>query len=122
VSKRRAAKRRHVLPAWIAVLALLIDALLPTAVSAATMSGAPAAAVAPCSAASTPPAKHDRALPIRHCALCAPVLLGLSPGRSSLPIMRRLTGVPLLFVPFPEPQSQRPIRNDVQPRAPPGIV
>jgi hypothetical protein len=66
-------RRIHLLAARLAIVAMLIDGLLPTAVSAATALGNAARPAPLCSAASGAPvpAKEAPALPARHCALCA---------------------------------------------------
>jgi hypothetical protein len=70
---RRFLRRIHLFAVQLAIIAMLIDALLPSAVSAAMRSGTAAPSVPFCNAATgTPlPAKEAPALPARHCALCA---------------------------------------------------
>jgi hypothetical protein len=85
-------KRCHSLAAWLAIVALLIDGLLPTAVSAAVGGGA-AVHPALCTAAGeTLPGEQAPVLPTRHCALCnATAAAVFSSGHNEL-TARRLTG------------------------------
>jgi len=123
VSNRRAARRRRSLPAWIAILAMMIDALLPTTVSAASAGpGAPLPITALCSGASGAPAKHGVPLPIRHCALCCGLVFNLTPSRPGYLTLRRVVGLAHALVQSYAPRARRPIRNDVQPRAPPELA
>jgi hypothetical protein len=72
-------KRLHICAAWLAIIALLIDGLLPTAVAAAASPNT-AAPLAMCNAAGgSQPTRHAPALPMRHCALCAGFIAGLLP-------------------------------------------
>jgi hypothetical protein len=66
-------RRIHLFAARLAIIAMLIDGLLPTAVSAAARVDATAAALPLCSTATGAPlpAKEAPVLPARHCALCA---------------------------------------------------
>ena len=68
-------KRLRICAAWLAIVALLIDGLLPTAVSAAAISDT-AVPLALCSAApGVPlPGKEAPTPPMRRCALCAACL------------------------------------------------
>ena len=71
--------------AWLAIFALLIDGLLPAAVSAATPAGR-ATPVAWCSGASGAPLHHEPlpVVPARHCALCGAVIVALLPARGGI--------------------------------------
>jgi len=85
VTNRGLPQRRHVFGAWLAIIAVLIDGLLPTAVAAAATSSVPTTPLTLCNAASGdyPPVKHAPSLPLHHCALCGAVVVGLLPTRSS---------------------------------------
>jgi hypothetical protein len=79
-------RRINLFAARLAIVAMLIDGLLPTAVSAAVRSGTAAPSLPLCSAAAGAPrpAKEAPALPARHCALCAACaacVAGLPPPR-----------------------------------------
>jgi hypothetical protein len=79
-------RRIHFFAARLAIVAMLIDGLLPTAVSAAVRSGNAGSSVPLCSAvAGAPqPTKEAPVLPARHCALCAACaafVAGLLPTR-----------------------------------------
>jgi hypothetical protein len=118
VTKRRPSKRRHTCAAWLAIVALLIDGLLPSAVSAAR----PAAARALCSTAAGDhlPGKPAPGLPPRHCALCAGVVAGLLPSRPGGLVARLLAGAahPAMIAPAAADPG-RPDYAAAQPRAPP---
>jgi hypothetical protein len=107
--------------AWIAILAPLIAALLPTAVSAAAEPGAPVS-IARCSAARGSPAKHDASPLIRHCAVCCSCVFGLTPSRPGMPTARLITGAAhLASILSSAPQTPRPLHSDAQPRASPRL-
>jgi hypothetical protein len=75
-------KRFHTCAAWLAIVALLIDGLLPTTVSAAANRNAVIPlALCGTAAGSSLPAKHAPTVPTRHCALCAAMIVGVIPGR-----------------------------------------
>ena len=79
-------RRIHLFAVRLAILAMLIDALLPTAVSAAARSDMAPPSVPLCSAAAGAPLQPKEApvLPVRHCALCAACaacVAGLLPPR-----------------------------------------
>jgi len=123
VSNRRAARRRRSLSAWIAILAMMIDALLPTTVSAsAVIPGAPVPIIAICGGAGSAPVKQDVPLPMRHCTLCCGLVFNLTPSRQEYLTSRRIVGLAHASVQSYAPRAQRPIRNNVQPRAPPGLA
>jgi hypothetical protein len=65
--------RIHLFAVRLAIIALLVDGLLPPAVSAAARSDTATPSLPLCSAAGGAPlpAKQAPALPARHCALCA---------------------------------------------------
>jgi hypothetical protein len=117
-------RRIHLFAARLAIIAMLIDALLPTAVSAAARFDATAGSLPLCSAAGTPhPTKEAPALPMRHCALCAAgaaCVAGLLPSRQGDGFAGRF----LVGFARPKPalltQTVRNIFYDTaQPRAPP---
>jgi len=66
-------RRIHLFAARLAIIAMLIDGLLPTAVSAAMRVDPSAHSLPLCSAATNAPQpnKESPVLPARHCALCA---------------------------------------------------
>ena len=121
---RRVLGRIQLFAARLAIVAMLIDALLPTAVSAA----ATADAVGPlplCSAATGAPrpAKDAPALPMRHCALCAAgavCVAGLLPSGHSAGVVERFPIGPAhpAFAIF-APTTPNAIYRAAQPRAPP---
>ncbi|HTW50977.1 MAG TPA: hypothetical protein VME45_03675 [Stellaceae bacterium] len=117
-------KRLHLLAAWLAITALLIDGLLPTAVSAAAMS--PASPLPLCSAAATGNSLPDRApqsLPTRHCTLCAVCAgcpLGLFPHSVSGGLIVRISGGAAHPIITPSATiNRRAAYITAQPRAPP---
>ena len=65
-------RRFQIYAAWLAIISLLIEGLLPTAVSAATRFGESQSPLPLCSASAGAPAHPREAppLPLRHCALC----------------------------------------------------
>ena len=74
---------RRAFCAWLAIVALLIDALTPSAVQAARTGARSGASVLCGAATGIPlPGKEPPALPNRHCALCACPAIGLAPPRS----------------------------------------
>jgi hypothetical protein len=120
---RRFLKRIHLFAARLAIIAMLIDGLLPTAVSAAVRSGNAGSSVPLCSAAAgaPQPTKEAPVLPARHCALCAACVAGLPPPRRGDGFIG-----PLLFGPadLNRAFSARIGTGDIfyraaQPRAPP---
>ncbi|HVH81311.1 MAG TPA: hypothetical protein VM782_18065 [Stellaceae bacterium] len=87
-------KRRHAFTIWVAVVALLIDALLPSAVSAAAASGAEPA-LALCGGAeggTSAPVKRVPVLPMRHCALCTAPFTAILTGRNPTFVSRLVAG------------------------------
>jgi hypothetical protein len=80
VSESAGHNHRHPGLTWLAILALLIDALLPTAISAAADAPASATSIY---CGSTPgkhgPTKQSPATP-HHCALCLAITTALAPG------------------------------------------
>jgi hypothetical protein len=113
--------RFHWSAAWLAIVALLIDGLLPTAVSAAASHDA-AAPVALCGATAgdSLPGKHPSTLPTRHCALCAAMSVGLIPGRDGALVAQVFAGTAHPAVtPSVTAPTQRADYASAQPRAPP---
>jgi hypothetical protein len=111
VTKRHPSKRRHVCAAWLAIVALLIDGLLPITISAAVRSDAAAVPWALCSTAA---GDH---LPDKP----APGLVaGLLPSRPGGLLSRRLAGAahPAMIAPATT-DPERPDYAAAQPRAPP---
>jgi hypothetical protein len=113
--------RGHVRVAWLAVVALLIDGLLPSALAVAAGPNA-AGPLALCSAAPNAPSPSRQApvLPARHCALCAGWFIGLLPHRpdgliAPLPGETAALGV----VASVAAGSERADYPAAQPRAPP---
>ena len=114
-------KRLHAYAVWIAIVALLIDGLLPTAVAAAARPNT-AAPLALCSAAAggSLPGRHAPTLPTRHCALCVAAFVGLLPSRDGGPAPRRLAGaVDALIAATATTETRRVDYAVPQPRAPP---
>lgn len=119
-------RRLHLFAARLAIIALLIDALLPSAVSAAANPGRGAPLLALCGAALGVPLPRKEAppLPARYCSLCAvssTCTVGLLPSRTGAGPANRLPAgaahsTILLFVAM----VSRPINDGAaQPRAPP---
>jgi hypothetical protein len=114
-------RRFHRLAAWLAIVALLIDGLLPTTVSAAASRDA-GVRLALCSATvgDSLPGKHAPTLPTRHCALCAAMTAGLIPSRDGGLVARLFAGA---ANPAIAPSVENPTRGanyaSAQPRAPP---
>ena len=113
---------RRKLPVWLALLAILIDALLPTGVAAARYSVGGSPALAICGDRSPgAPTKHDPLLPERHCALCCCCSVhGLAPGQIALVPKPVVAGalVHLSWSVTPLP-IQPDLRGAVLPRGPP---
>jgi len=112
--------RFHACAAWLAIVALLIDGLLPTAVSAARSDDAAPRALCSAAAGVPPHGKSAPALPARHCALCAGVFVGLLPSRQGRLAARLLASAAPLAV--GAAVAATPGRADyaaAQPRAPP---
>jgi hypothetical protein len=80
--------------AWLAIVALLIDAMLPTALAAVPRAGPAGPPLAMCRAGTADPlpAKSAPDLPPRHCALCAVCALALLPARPAALFARRVDG------------------------------
>ena len=117
-------KRVHLMAAWLAVAALLIDGLLPTAVSAAALPDR-AAPFALCGApgGNSFPEHVPSPLPAHHCALCAVCAgwtLGLLPNRAEglSATTRAATALPALSR-TAVAWDRRGVHTTAQPRAPP---
>jgi len=111
--------------AWLALVALLIDGLLPTAVSAAMRPGT-ATPLPLCRAASgaPQPAQQAPSLPMRHCAMCAACpacLLGPLPSRGGEGLITRFlaSAAHPAIIAFVAGQLQGADYAAAQPRAPP---
>jgi hypothetical protein len=122
VTNRGLPQRRYVFAVWLAIIAVLIDGLLPTALAAAATSGVPTTPLTLCSAASGdhPPVKHAPSLPPHHCALCGAFVAGLLPTGTSDFFRYILTGAvhPTVIA----STTRRQTRQDYPaalPRAPP---
>jgi len=76
---RQAAPDRRVGGAWLAILALLIGSLLPTAIAAAAAPDGGVAAIGSCGGGSGAPVHQSPAPPQRHCALCLIAAIGGAP-------------------------------------------
>lgn len=117
-------KRVHLIAAWLAIAALLIDGLLPTAVSAAALPDR-ASPFALCGAASgnSLPAHAPSPLPPHRCALCgvcAGWTVGLLPGRAETLTASLAAGDALLtIVGSAHFRTGRSAYAAAQPRAPP---
>lgn len=116
-------KRVHLIAAWLAIVALLMNGLLPTAVSAAALQSR-AAPFALCGASGDSlPAPAPPALPAQHCALCAVWTggaVGLLPGCAEGLTARISAGNGLPAIAHCVPLQTRPgVYPAAQPRAPP---
>jgi len=113
-------KRCHLLAAWLAIVALLIDGLLPTAVSAAVGRGAAEHAVLCTGAGESVPGKHAPTLPTRHCALCVVTAVGIFPTGPGAFATRLLAGATLpAIAPGFEVTAKHLAYASAQSRAPP---
>lgn len=117
-------RRTHLFTAWLAIVALLLDGLLPTAVSAAaTADTLPQLALCSTASGNTLPGQSQPNAPPRHCALCAicaGCVLGLLPSREGGHFVRRLAGAAGLVVPRSmKSGAGRFAYASAQPRAPP---
>jgi hypothetical protein len=114
-------KRCYSFAAWLAIIALLIDGLLPTAVSAA-VSGNAATHRVLCSVAAgeSLPGKLAPTLPTRHCALCVATAVGVFPSGPNKFAIRLLAGAahPAIAPLFGLTASHLAYAS-AQPRAPP---
>jgi len=122
VSNRRTARRWRALSACIAIFALLIDALLPTAVSAAAAPGASAPSPAFCGALGGAPNKPGALPPSRHCALCCSPLSALPPGRNGVIVLRLPAEAAYPASISSATPSRHLLGSDAQPRAPPRLA
>lgn len=117
-------RRTHLFTAWLAIVVLLLDGLLPTAVSAAATAGSgPQLALCSTEPGNTHPGRSQPVAPLHHCAICsicAASALGLLPNRE-------IGLFAPLFASAIHPQIPRSITpatgrfayNVAQPRAPP---
>jgi len=113
-------KRFHAVAAWLAIVALLIDGLLPTAVTAARPDAATPLALCSAAAGAPLPGKPQPILPVRHCALCAAFFAGLLPSRLGGLAAPRLAGAahPLISRSLTA-AARHTDYSAAQPRAPP---
>jgi hypothetical protein len=117
-----APQHRHAWAAWLSIVALLIDALLPSAVSAATLAGAATAPLKLCGAADDGhlPGKQAPPAPLRHCPLCAAYAAGLPPGRPGVALALFTEGdAPLAVSAAAIAPPDHRAYAAAQPRAPP---
>jgi hypothetical protein len=112
-----------VIVAWLAIVALLIDALIPTAWAATTTGMPPVPVAAMCGghADGAPAGKTSPLPPLRHCPCCCAATIFVAPGGATpLIVPRRVT--PVSFVaPGNGVATPRPPRQSAQPRAPPAL-
>jgi hypothetical protein len=117
-------QRRKARLAWLAVAALLLDALLPTSFAAAVVPGSLAAASRIfCGAAQggSGPAKQAPIAP-HHCALCLATAIGLEPGHGpAIPLPRMAEAAVLVLTAF-SVSAKLFERSSAQPRGPPVAV
>jgi hypothetical protein len=110
----------HRCTAWLAIVALLVDGLLPTALAAETRFAAAPPALCGAAAGAPQPARQAPPLPARHCALCLASLTALLPGRPASPATRPLPGTSLPSAALCAAASRdNPNYATAQPRAPP---
>jgi hypothetical protein len=115
--------RRRNAATWIAIVALLINALLPAELAAA-MPAPDAIAFGICHGSPAPglPGGQPADLPVHHCPLCLAVSIALPPrGTPALaaPAVAEASGYPLPFL----AAAQMPVRHPAaQPRAPPASL
>jgi hypothetical protein len=115
------AQHARKLSAWLAIVAILIGALLPTAVSAASYPSLASPHEAFCGGKSGAPAEHPAPLPCQHCALCARLVVhGLAPTHSGVLIARGLACTFVrLSLPSSTPLGPSILSGSPQPRGPP---
>ena len=109
--------------AWLAIIAILIGGLLPTAVTAVADPGSVSPIVAFCGGKTGTPAEHPASLPCRHCALCGRIVLSLTPGHGGFLIADHIAYTlirPLL--PPPAALGRPNLCSSSQPRGPPPAV
>lgn len=117
-------KRVHLITAWLAIVALLIDGLLPAAVAAAAQRDN-VAPFALCGAAtgSSHPDRAPSPVPVHHCtlcAVCAGLAVGLLSNRADGLTARISAGQALpAIVRSASFLPRRPAYAAAQPRAPP---
>jgi hypothetical protein len=116
-------KRVYLIAAWLAIVALLIDGLLPAAVSAAALPGR-ATPFALCGASGgSLPAHAPPTVPAQHfalCAVCAGATVGLLPGCAEGLTARIPAGNELPAIAHPmSRQTRAVVYPAAQPRAPP---
>jgi hypothetical protein len=119
-------RRLHLFAARFAIIAMLIDALLPSAVSAAANPGSGAPLLPLCRAALGAPLPRKEAppRPARHCSLCAvssTCVVGLLPSRTGGGTANRLPAGAAHSAILPSVVTIGCPADDgpVQPRAPP---
>jgi hypothetical protein len=119
-------RRAHLFTVWLAIVALLLDGLLPTAVSAMAMN--PASPLPLCSAASgnSFPDRAPQNLPTRHCtlcAICAGCPIGVFPHSASGGLIVRIsTGAAHPVITPSTTKNRRTAYATAQPRAPPATA
>lgn len=115
-------RRRHAGLAWLAALTLLIDALLPAALSAATGLAASATGIY-CGAtpAQHDPAKQGQSAP-HHCVLCIAAPAGLAPGHPPAVSAPRFAEFTVPSFGFFERLAEPLAYAAAQPRGPPVAV
>ena len=117
-TRDRERQRRPAL-AWLAILALLIDALLPTALSAAADPSAAATGIY-CGAipGKRGPAKQDQAAP-HHCTFCLAAIAGLAPGHPAAVPAPRLAEIAVASFAISEVAPEPLAYAAARPRGPP---
>jgi len=105
---------------WLAILAVLVDALVPTAVSAAAKADPLAAGRIYCGATPSQPnpVKQSPAVP-HHCVFCLAAAIGLLPGYAPAVPAPPLTEIAVAAFAISE-AAPKPLANSAaQPRGPP---
>jgi hypothetical protein len=105
---------------WLAVVALLVDALLPVSLEAARGSDPLAAGRLFCGTLPGPsaPAKHNPAAP-HHCVLCLAAISGMPPRHAPALFVPHFAGIAPAEI-APAATAARPsFLASVQPRGPP---
>ena len=115
-------KRVHLIAAWLAIVTLLIDGLLPTAASATALPGRAAPALCGASGESLP-AHAPPTLPAHRCTLCAVCAggaVGVLPGCAE-GLTARISGGngPPAIAPSMALHTRLIVNPAAQPRAPP---
>ena len=112
-------KRRRAGLAWLAIVSLLIDALLPTAITAAAAPPTPVETVY-CGArpGQSGPTKRSPTAP-RHCVLCLTAVAGIAPAPSPGVLAPGFAEIAIVKAVVLAAEPKPPDHAATQPRGPP---